>query len=169
MSDLIKIYTQCMGAIDLISQAWTETAACDECRISVRAFRKYTEENVELRELRDEAVVRGYDRMADILLDPFANPLYGESDVKRAKLVTDNMKWLLARRRPDQYSERVKIEHTVTADRAIIEALERGRERVSSMVLDAVMRDITPPRLPAPTPGNVISVDVLDDELLQFV
>lgn len=167
MTDLIKIYTQCMGAIDLISQAWTETAACDECRISVRAFRKYTEENDELRELRDEAIVRGYDRMADKLLDPFGDKLYGDSDPKRAKLVSDNMKWLLARRRPDQYSERVKIEHTVTADRAIIEALERGRERVSSMVIDTVARDITPRVLSAPLP--VIDLDVIDDELQQFV
>lgn len=167
MQDLIKIYTQCMGAIDLISQAWTETAACDECRISVRAFRKYTEENVELRELREEAAVRGYDRMADKLLDPFGDPLYGESDVKRAKLISDNMKWLLARRRPDQYSERVKMEVTITADRAIIEALERGRDRVSSMVLDAVARDITPRTLPKP--ANVINLDAIDDELAQFV
>lgn len=127
----VDIYPSIMRAIDLIGQGRTKTSACDEAGISVTAFNTHVSASPELREMFDEAEQRGYDTMAEILLEIDRHPHYGSSDVAKASLISRNIQWFLSRRRPAQYGDKVVVENRITADKAIVDALNRARERAT--------------------------------------
>ena len=116
-------------AIDLISEGATKTAACDESNITVGTFEKYIDESKELEQLYRDAFIRGSDALADSLLIIDRHERYGHSDPKMAKVVSDNIKWLLAKRDSKRFGDRIEINHTLTADKAITEALLAGQRR----------------------------------------
>lgn len=130
-------------AIDKISEGYTKTAACDEANIPVGTFDNYLRKNDTLQELYDTAFQRGTDAMADALVLIDRDERYGHSDPKMAKVVSDNIKWLLAKRRPKDFGDKIKVEHTITADKAITEALFAGRQRALQGPGDDVI-DVTP-------------------------
>lgn len=117
-------------AIDLISQGRTKTRACDESNVNISTFEKYIKDNPYLKELYEEADIRGADAMADALVEIDNHPIYGYSDPKMAKVVSDNIKWLLSKRKAKEYGDRIEVKHTITADKAITQALMAGRQRV---------------------------------------
>lgn len=129
-------------AIDLISQGRTKTSACDESNISITTFENYIKQNDYLKELYEEADQRGSDAMADALLEIDRHHHYGHSDPKMAKVVSDNIKWLLSKRKAKDYGDRIEVNHTLTADKAITQALIAGRQR-ALQISDTVI-DVTP-------------------------
>lgn len=131
-------------AIEFISQGETKTAACDKVRIKLGTFDHYIKNSVELQELFEEAKQRGYDAMADALLDPDGHGIYGRTDPKLAKVVSDNIKWILDKRDAARFGTKVQVQHTLTADRAIIDALTAGRHRASQIAYDPDVIDATP-------------------------
>jgi hypothetical protein len=146
-------YPQVLGVITLLSQGRTLTEACDECRITFSSFRAYVNAVPELTALFTDAEQRGYDVMADALLNIFdPGNKYGETEPKRAKIISDNIKWYLARKRPALYGDKSIVEHQITADKTIVEALSRGKDTVSKAVLEdvtyRVVEDVVPVQLP---------------------
>jgi len=134
----VDIYPRVMAALNFISQGHTISASCDKAGLSYTAFKKYVDSTPELLDVFTDAEQRGYDRMADALLQIDSDLVYGSSDPKKMKIISDNIKWYLSRKRPAQYGERVTVEHNITADRAIIDALERARQRsIGGEVIDA--------------------------------
>ncbi|RTL04981.1 hypothetical protein EKK58_09245 [Candidatus Dependentiae bacterium] len=130
-------------AVELIAQGRTKTYACDEVGITVTVFDNTVKQYTELQELLVEAETRGYDTMADMLLTIDSRGIYAHSDPKMAKVISDNIKWLLERRKSKQYGQRVQVEHNITADRAIINALSAGRRRVEEAARNKCI-DVTP-------------------------
>lgn len=150
MATAVEIYPAVLKAIDLISQGYMKTWACDECAISTTTFDKYVNADRQLGDLANEAEQRGYHSLADALVN-INTSKHGTSDPKMAAILSKNIQWLLSRRLPKQYGERVTVEHTITADRAITEALTRGKERVlASAIIEGAAVDITRRALPAP-------------------
>lgn len=149
------MYPKVLGVLTLLSQGRTLTEACDDQRISFHAFRQYVNAVPELSGLYTDAEQRGYDVMADALLNIFGDPKYGETEPKRAKIISDNIKWYLARKRPALYGDRSIVEHQITADKTIVEALSRGKEAVAKAVLEDVAY-------------NVVEAVALPPELKQF-
>ncbi len=140
-------YPAVLFAIEKISQGRTKTYACDESNISISVFEQYVKNSVELQELLHEAETRGYDAMADMLLiiDSEKAGIYSQSDPKMAKVISENIKWLLTRRRQKQYGDRMVVEHNLTADRAITDALAAGRNRLLNANRDVpAIIDVTP-------------------------
>lgn len=133
-----------MEAINLISQGYTETAACDDLRLSLITFKNHIKNNETLQELYDEALQRGYDAMAQALLRPDNHHLYGHSDAKMAKVQSDNIKWFLERIAAKKYGQKVEVNHTITADKAITQALLAARDRTRSALPDMEIIDVTP-------------------------
>lgn len=128
------IFPAILRAIDLIGQGYTKTKACDQAGLSVAVFNKHTRDNVDLAEMLEEAEERGYDAMADALVDVDKtdpdNPLMlGHSNPQVMRLLSDNVKWLLEKRKPKNYGNRVEVKHEVTLDRAILDALNAARNR----------------------------------------
>jgi len=141
-------YPAVLNVIDLISQGYTKTSACDENNIHMTTFDNYIKNNLTLQELLIEAEQRCYDAMADALLNPDNHDIYGHSDPKMAKVQSDNMKWFLDKKDRKRYGERVTVDHNLTADKAIVAALTAGRQRAHHLefrdVEEAEFVDVTP-------------------------
>jgi hypothetical protein len=120
-----------LAAIDLISSGHTESTACDESNVGLNTFKNYIKNNPQLQDMYAEALQRGYDALADALLSPDNHHLYGQSDAKMAKVVSDNIKWFLERKDSKRYGQRVEINHHLSADKAITQALLAARNRVA--------------------------------------
>lgn len=156
-------YPAVMHALELLSQGRTKTRACDEANITLATFESYVKNIPELTEMFTEAEQRSYDAMAEALVDIDNHAVHGQSDPKMAKVISDNIKWLLSKRRSKEYGERITVDHTITADKAITDALAAGRRR-AAMTIDAEYTDVTP----AGIIGHVVeqSEDALLAELL---
>jgi hypothetical protein len=146
MSLTYDYYPAVLYAIERISLGATKTRACDEANITIATFDKYVEKDAQLQEMLSEAVTRGNDAMADALLDPVGNEMYGQEDPKVMKIVSDNIKWLLGKRDQKRFGDKVQVDVNVTADRAIVEALQAGRRRTAHLlehkggeIIDAVV------------------------------
>lgn len=153
-------YPLVMHVIELIGQGRTQTAACDETGLSVSTFKQYVERTPELHALFNDAETRGYDGMADSLVEIDTHcAIAGVSDPKVMKVLSDNIRWYLSRKRPQQYGERIVVENKITADKAIIDALSRGAERaLTARVINDVAYEVIQ-ALPPPD----------EDDLSQFV
>jgi hypothetical protein len=127
-----------MQVLTLVSEGRTLTTACDQLQIAPITVLKYVQNAPELQDAYMEAEQRGLDTLADVLLNIFSDPHYGQSDPRRAKILSENIQWYLARKRPSQYGDRQIIETHITADKAIVEALSRGKERAERGTLDDV-------------------------------
>jgi len=153
-----------MRAIDLIGQGYTQTRACDMAKLTVQTFRKYIKAAPELQDIFDDAEQRGHDALADVLLEIRDHHYYGTTDPKEQRIISDNIKWFLARKRPSQYGDRLMVDHKVTLDRVIVDALQRGMERAGN-IIEGEYRV-----LPAPQPSaNVIDLDAVPAELRDLV
>lgn len=135
-------YPAVIKAITAISEGKTETRSCLDAGISVRVLRATLDKNDQLRDLYNEAQVLGYDRMAEILLEIDRDPHYGQADPKMAKVISDNIKWLLEKRKPKEYGVRVQHDVNLTADHAVIEALARGRARAQGEIIDTNFTEV---------------------------
>lgn len=127
--DPYELYPRIITALDWISQGYTKTRACDECGISVSQLDHAVNTNEELAALALEATNRGYDSLADALVNVNSNHRHGSTDAKMAAVLSKNIMWYLSRRRPKEYGDRVTVEHNITADKVIIDALTRGKNR----------------------------------------
>jgi len=150
-------YPAVLYAIDLISQGYTKTAACDESNINIATFSNYITNNRELQELLEEAEQRGADAMADALVSIDNHGLYGHTNPQMAKVISDNIKWVLSKRRPKDFGDRIEVNHNITADRAITDALLAGRRRAAIANEEDII-DVTP-----------IVEDVSDELIMQEI
>ena len=118
-------------AIEHIAQGYTKTHACDEVGISIAIFDRTVAASDELQVMLGEATERSYDAMADALLRIDNHELYGHSNPQMAKVMSDNIKWLLSKRKAKTYGDKLEVTHNITADRQLIDALNQGRERAT--------------------------------------
>jgi hypothetical protein len=123
----------------LIGEGKTKTAACDEVGISTTTYDRICKENTELKPLAEEAEERGYDTMAERLVNIDKDQFLNISDPKWATVISNNIKWFLARRKKDKYGDTMIVDTRISVDKAIIEALTRGQIRASEFngVIDA--------------------------------
>ena len=138
-------YPAVLYALEQISQGQTPTEACDRANIPYTTFEKYCDRDPALQELRMDAERRGYDAMADALVNIDNHKIHGQSDAKMAKVISDNIKWLLSKRRFKDYGDKVEVRHELTMDKHIVAALDAARNRVAlpSPVIDAVAVELT--------------------------
>lgn len=137
MSTPYDYYPAVLYAIDLLSQGATKTKACDEANINVGTFDGYISRDPQLAAMLSEAEQRGHDAMADALVNPFNDLRYGETDVQKAKVVSENIKWLLARRDGARFGDKVEVKHSLTLDVAITSALNAAKDRVVALAAPA--------------------------------
>lgn len=168
MSVPADTYVAVLTALDAIGQGKTETEACDNAKVSVATFRATVQKQPELFSMFIDAEARGYDNMADRLarIDEWGIA-EGVTDVRMLTLLSKNIQWLLSKRKPHAYGERSVVEHNITADRAVIEAISAGKQRaLGGKLLEdityTVVEELTRPALPGP------AVIELDPEYAEF-
>jgi hypothetical protein len=159
------IYPKVMRVIDLLGEGRTESEACDTAGVTVSTFRNYVSKTPELHDLFLDAEQRGYDRLADELINIHSVcDQLGVTDAKMVKILSDNRKWLLSKRRPQQYGDKVVHEHNITADRTIIEALSQGKQRALEANAATVVNGVIDA-----TYTVVINGVEVDPEIAEFV
>lgn len=138
-------YSTVMLIIDRIATGRTLTRSCQEYGVSVANFNRWMRDAPEeIKELYVEAQQVSYDTMAEALVNIQTDAVYGTEDARMANVISGNIKWLLSKRRQREYGEKLTVEHNITADKAITEALDRAKERFKSGVtLDLVAKDVT--------------------------
>jgi hypothetical protein len=158
------VYSDVLAVIRIIATGKTPTMACDDVGLSYSTFCRVTLQNAQLGALRVEAEDRLYDLMAEALPRIYDHPVYGVDDPKMAGVVSANIKWLLERRRQKSYGQHAVIEHQITADREVLDALQKAKARaqgftpiadipvkqgadprsLSEGIIDAIVIDETP-------------------------
>lgn len=150
-----------MRVITLLREGVMLQSACIKAQISRTACVSYIREHVELQAMWDEAINESYDTQAEALVDP---TLWPTSDPKEAKVWSDNVKWVLGRRRPDLYGDRIRVEDFGgKADQVIVAALRAAIERIPIPPNHAQppMIDITPDPEPVPAPRELTAEDLM--------
>lgn len=136
MSLTYDYYPAVLYALNLIGQGRTVTDACDKSNLHVVTFDNYVKNDPELQTMYEEAVRRGNDAMADALVNIDNHKIHGQSDAKMAKVISDNIKWVLGKRDSKRFGDKIEVKHEITMDKAIVNALERARNRTSPLMLE---------------------------------
>jgi hypothetical protein len=127
MTDLLANYTKAMWVVDTIRDGHTLTQACKRCWVSRATIIGMMSKDATLRQMILDATSESEDMMADMLVN--IDQMY--PDPKMAKVISDNIKWLLARRRGGEYGDRMVVESTsTTQDQAILGALHEAIKRI---------------------------------------
>jgi hypothetical protein len=139
------MYPKTLEVLDLISQGYTETQACDDVGVTVTTFKKYVKSDPELAEMYEEAVYNGHDAMVDALVNIDNHKVHGQSDPKMARVISDNIKWVVGKRDVKRFGERVQVDHNVSVDLVITSALDRARQRTLALSApDVIEGEIVP-------------------------
>lgn len=145
MSLSYDYYPAIMQVLHHIGEGRTLTDACDRVFISVPVFTNHVKQDAALQAMYEEAVQRGNDAMADALINIDNHAIHGQSDAKMAKVISDNIKWVLSKRDGKRFGEKIEVKHEITMDRAIVSALEAARTRVPVIDADYTRAiDVTP-------------------------
>ena len=126
-------------AIELATKGESLQNIIDAILTTEYRFHKYRQMTHEFEVAFSQARQEGLEYIADGLLNAHKE----EIDVQRGRLKSDNAKWLLAKRKPSVYGDKVDIHVTQTIDisHALIEARSRVVENVIEVkVLDAVKK-----------------------------
>ena len=103
----------------------TLTQACSVQGISYRAYLDAVKADPNLQTIHDEAISISQDVQADKLV----NIDKVVSDPKMAAVISKNIQWLLSRRQPQKYGDRITVQHETSRDKAIIERLQAAKRR----------------------------------------
>lgn len=100
-----------------------------------KAFWRYRKENPEFERSFNQARQNGLEILADRLIDMHDE----QPDVNKARLASDNYKWLLSKRKPLIYGERLDINLNQTVD--IRGALGEAKQRALKDVTHSIEQD----------------------------
>jgi hypothetical protein len=139
MSDNYKLpkapkYTdeQLQKAIELASKGEPFKVIIDEAMLdSEYSFWVYRQQYLDFSNAFEQARQEGLEHLADGLIDAHKT----EQDVQRARLKSDNAKWLLSKRKPTVYGDKVDIHVSQTIDigHALTEARKRALPQLSGI------------------------------------
>lgn len=163
MSLTYDYYSAVLYAINLLGQGHTLTQACDRSNIGVPTFKKYIASSEELQDMFTDAEQRGRDAMAEALINIDNHDVHGQSDPKMAKVISDNIKWFLAKKDPKNYGERVTVEQSFTVDIAITTALDAARRRSAQIEHHDVRR------LENVEDAEVLPVETEDERIMREI
>lgn len=103
----------------------TLTRCCGEVGISYVTYLKTVKSLSAFQEMHDEAIGISEDILADRLIhiDTVI------SDPKMAAVISKNIHWYLARKRPAKYGDKITVQHETSRDKAIIARLIAAKNR----------------------------------------
>src|SRR5262245_57830897 len=121
--------------IQTINLGYTPSVACDRVGLNYGTFTNYTKPGGKyphLADMRQEAEDRLYNQTAEAPPRKSEPPIYGSTDPREAAVISGNIKWLLERRRQKAYGAHSVIEHQITADKEVLDALNKAKSRAQS-------------------------------------
>lgn len=151
-------------AIKLAAQGESITKIREAIGIDAISFWRYRLENPTFANSFEHARKEGLEEVADGLLE-LADK---EQDVYRARLKSDNIKWLLSKRKPQVYGDKIDLNINQTVDIGL--ALREARSRVvSSSDLNLNVEPVTIDKTTVPQLGASSNLDVAERKTEQDV
>ena len=125
--------------LDLLANGQTLAKACESVGLSTGQFMQRLPNRTSLA----HAFVCARDAGAEVLADSLLGITEQEADVNRARLKSDNIKWILSRRHAAKFGDRIDVNVNATVDltSAISEARNRLRP-ISDQQTEII--DVTP-------------------------
>lgn len=143
-------------AINLAQQGKTIKEIREELNISPHHFNKMREEDPLFGQNFARARQEGLEELADNLLEIAKT----EPDVQRARLHSENIRWILSKRKPETYGDKLDLSVTTTVD--LGGALNEARNR--ALLKPAQPIDITP--IPLTSDTGLEPVETKDAPIL---
>jgi hypothetical protein len=122
----VEVLPQIMQAISFLREGKTLNRACYLAGVSRHSFVTHVSKNPELQQVFDDALAEADDTLAEILVDIDQE----HSDAKMAAVVSKNIQWLLSRRRPERYGDKITVTTQSSADQEIVGALKLALQRI---------------------------------------
>lgn len=127
------------AAIQMASKGEPLKRIIDECLLeSEYKFWLFRQHYHEFANTFEQARQEGLEHLADGLITAHDDYV----DVQRARLKSDNAKWLLSKRKPEIYGDKVDIHVSQTID--ITAALTEARARAQIQAPEQAVLDVTP-------------------------
>lgn len=124
-------------AVELAAKGEPFKRIIDECLLqSEYHFWLYRQHYPDFQNIFEQARQEGLEHLADGLMTAHDDHV----DVQRARLRSDNAKWLLSKRKPSVYGDKVDIHVSQTID--ISTALSEARKRVPALADSSEAKDI---------------------------
>jgi hypothetical protein len=125
-------------ALELAAKGEPLKVIIDEIMSNEIGFWLYRQQYPEFQLAFEQARQEGLEHLADGLITAHKD----EIDVQRARLKSDNAKWLLSKRKPTVYGDKVDIHVSQTID--ITDALREARSRAlpQSTVIDVAVKQL---------------------------
>ncbi len=142
-------YPLLMQVLQKIADGATPRQACLEYGMSLASLKYHLKNDVELKEMFDDALDTGSDALADMLVDidkVHSNP-------SMARVISSNIQWLLERRKPEKFGARIQVSMNNSATTALISALDKAIDRIPvagapqvarAVISDAVFEIVNP-------------------------
>ena len=124
---------QAIETLDLIANGLSVASACSQVKLPIRVFYEYIKLSEMFRERYHEARTIGHDALADALLNIRDHPIYGSKDPREQKNISNNIKWLLARRERARYGDNAQAAPDSNADKAIADAFVNAKKRLKQL------------------------------------
>lgn len=125
--------------LDLLANGQTLAKACESAGLSTGQFMQRLPKRTSL----SHAFICARDAGAEVLADSLLGITEQEADVNRARLKSDNIKWILSRRHAAKFGDRIDVNVNTTID--LTGAINEARNRLRPVSdLEAEVIDITP-------------------------
>ena len=115
-------------AIEMAAEGESITRIIEELCVTPMAFWQFRQHDPKFQDFFEQARQDGLESIADTLLtipDTYA-------DVQRGKLKSDNIKWLLSKRKPQVYGDKLELNVHETID--LNDALSQAKSRAATVV-----------------------------------
>jgi hypothetical protein len=110
--------------LDLLANGQTLAKACESVGLSTGQFMQRLPNRTSL----SHAFVCARDAGAEVLADSLLGLTDTEADVNRARLKSDNIKWILSRRHAAKFGDRIDVNVNATVD--LTSAISEARNRL---------------------------------------
>ena len=140
----IKILTEdeILKALELARKGKSLQEILSEMNVDAGTFQNIRDRDPSFKNLFENARADGLEYLADSLLTVVDD----KPDVQKARVHSDNLKWLLSKRKPQIYGDRIElnVNQTVDIGGALAEAKRRALpQSVPDPILDPQVRDVT--------------------------
>ena len=124
-----------MEAISLIARGYSVTRACKTAQVSPSVLYSARRRFDEVDAAYHDAQTRACDALVDALLDIRDHELYGSEDPREQRVLSDNIKWILAKKDRARFGPQTStLQIKSESSRNIIEALQRAEQRVRAEI-----------------------------------
>jgi len=116
--------------LDLIAQGYSVSRACRTVKLSNETLYATKKRYPGIEAAYDSAQRQACDALVDALLDINDHPIYGKGDAQDKKLMSDNIKWVLARKDRARFGTQTQHDAQANAQKAehITSALQRAKK-----------------------------------------